>query len=368
MKLSCEKTSLYDAVINVSKAVSAKSTIPSLEGIYCKLKGSTLSLTGYDLELGIKTELAVNGEEDGEIVLSARLFCDILKRMSSEQVLIETDDKLVTVIRGGQTEYTLCGLSAEEYPDIPDINADQRLSLPQPMLKGMINQTLFAVATNEQKPVHTGSLFDIEDGIIHVVSVDGFRLAVRTEKVDTQESYHFVVPKKALSEVCGLLSDEDDKRVTLHISRKHIIFDTDGYLFISRLLEGEFLDYKSSIPKGFQTEVILKTREFIDSLERASLLITDRQKSPVKCLFENGSIKVSCVTAIGKVNDEIPADIAGTKVEIGFNNRYLLDALRNAESDEVKLQMSGALSPMKLVPLQGDSYTFLVLPVRLKAE
>ena len=368
MRFTCDKASLYDAVVNVSKAVSPKSPLPVLEGVYLKLQDGELFLTGYDLELGIKTSLPVSGGEDGDIVLSARLFSDMLKRLSSADMTLEADDKLVTVIRGGQTEYTLIGLSAEDYPDLPEVNAERRLSLAQPLLKSMVGQTLFAVATTEQKPVHTGSLFDVADGRINVVSVDGYRLARRVEAAPPDEAGHFVVPAKTLSEILHLLSDDDEQSVSLDISRKHIIFDTGRYQLISRLLEGEFLDYAASIPKGFQTEVVVNTREFIDSLERASLLITERQKSPVRCLFEGGIVRLSCVTAVGKVNDEIPADVSGPKVEIGFNNRYLLDALRATESDEVKLQMSGALSPMKLVPLQGDSFTFLVLPVRLKSE
>lgn len=368
MRFTCDKALLYDAVMNVSKAVNAKSTLPVLEGILLKLEHGSLTLVGFDLEFGIRTSLAVRDDEAGEIVLSARLFGDILKRLPAGDVLVECDGRLSTRIEGGSVEYIIMAMSAEDYPQTPEIHADNRISLPQATLKSMIGQTLFAVAVTEQKPVHTGSLFSIKESTLNLVSVDGYRLAVRTERIDGAEDMHFVVPAKTLSEVARLLSDEDDKQVYLDLTRKHILFDTGEYMLISRLLEGDFLDYASSIPKGSETEVLISTRELIDSLERVSLLITEKQRSPVRCVFENGEVRLSCATAVGTVKDVFRAEMTGPSVEIGFNNRYLLDALRASESDEVRLQMAGALSPMKLLPVKGESFLFLVLPVRLKVE
>ena len=204
------------------------------------------------------------------------------------------------------------------------------------------------------------------------MSVDGYRLAMRTEminlKFEEEDEIRFVVPGKTLSEVIKLLPDQDEN-VEILVGRRHIIFKIEKYSVISRLLEGEFLDYKAAIPAQFTTEVTVNTRNLINSVERVSLLITDRLKSPVRCIFsEDGEIKISCVTSIGKANDELSAQITGPEVEIGFNNRYLLDALRNTDTDEVKVQLTGPVSPMKIVPTQGDSFLFLVLPVRLKQE
>lgn len=368
MKFICDKQSLYEAITNVSRAAAVKSTIAALEGIKVRLQGEMLQLTGYDLELGIKTEIAVKGEGNGEFVIHSRLFSDMIRKMPADEVCVEVDDTLAAKISGGLTEYNIMVLSAEEYPEIPDFDRDKSFSVHQAVLKNMINQTLFAVATSDNKPVLTGEYFDIENGSFNLVAIDGYRLAVRNERIADEERYSFVVPAKALKEVSGLLKDEEELSCEIFTSKKHIIFDISGYKVISRLLEGEFHNYKGSIPANNSTEVILKTRDFINSLERCALLINDRIKAPVRCLFKDGEVKIHCATTIGKFSDALPVDIAGPLVEIGFNCRYLLDALKATESDQVKLQMNGGLSPMKIVPLEGEAYTFLVLPVRLKAE
>lgn len=368
MKFICSKQSLYEAINNVSRAVAIKSTITALEGIKVKLTEGTLQLTGYDLELGIKTEIPVKSEGTGEFIINSRLFSDIIRKMPSDEVSIEVDEKLATKIIGGITEYNIASLSAEEYPEIPDFDKEKSFSISQSLLKNMINQTIFAVAVNENKPILTGELFDIENGSFNLVAIDGYRLAIRNEAVANKDTYNFVVPAKALKEVAGLLKDDSDLICDIFTSRKHIIFDISGYKVISRLLEGDFHNYKGSIPASSSTEVIIKTKEFINSLERCALLINDRIKAPVKCIFENSEVKISCSTSIGKFHDAFEVDIAGPLVEIGFNCKYLQDALKATESDQVKLQMSGGLSPMKIVPLKDTSYTFLVLPVRLKAD
>jgi DNA polymerase-3 subunit beta len=259
-------------------------------------------------------------------------------------------------------------MSADEYPAIPDYDSGDNFTMEQALLKNMINQTIYAVAVTDNKPILTGELFDISNYNFNLVAIDGFRLAVRTEKLDTDNHYHFVVKSKALSEVSKLLKDDDDMKVTVHVSKKHVTFEISGYMVISRLLEGEFHNYKGSIPSNHSTEIFLNTKDLIGSLERCMLLINDKNKAPVKCIFNNGQVKISCSTSIGKLSDEFDIDLTGPMVEIGFNCRYLLDALKASESDKVKLQLNGGLSPMKILPMEGDAYTFLVLPVRLKAD
>ena len=368
MKFACDKQTLCEAINNVARAAAIKSTITALEGIKVKLTADTLQLTGYDLELGIKTDIPVKGDESGEFVINSRLFSDMIRKMPADQVAVEVDGNLGAKVSGGLTEYNIMVLSAEEYPEIPDFDRDKSFSVKQSVLKNMISQTLFAVAVTDNKPVLTGEFFDIENGGFNLVAIDGYRLAVRHEKIETEEKYSFVVPAKALKEVAGLLRDDDELSCQIFTSKKHIIFDISGYMVISRLLEGEFHNYKGSIPAVTSTEAIVRTRDFINSLERCSLLINDRIKAPVKCLFSNGEVKVHCSTSIGKYSDAFNVDLAGPMVEIGFNCKYLLDALKASESDQVKLQMNGGLSPMKIVPLDGDAYTLLVLPVRLKAD
>ena len=354
MHVICNKQLLVEAVSNVSRAVSSRNTLAALEGILLKTAAGTISLTGYDLELAITTEIEADIREQGEIVLPAKLFLDMIRRMPSEQVSIKT-------------EYTILGIPASEFPELPSISQTTGLNLPQRILKNMIGQTLFAVSTSDSKPVHTGSLFDIRGGELYVVSVDGYRLAMRKEPTGYQEDLMFIVPGKSLSEVAKLLKEEDAD-VELTVSKRHIIFQIGSYHVVSRLLEGEFLDYKAAIPNGSQTTVRINTRELIGSIDRSSLLISDNIKSPLRLYFQEGMIRISCSTAIGKAYDEIPCKQEGADVEIGFNSRYMLDALKASEGDEIQLILNGPLSPLKLTPVEGDSFTFLVLPVRLKSE
>ena len=368
MKINCNKDELFSVISNVSRAVSAKSTLTALEGILLRAKGDKLYLSAYDLDMGMSSSIEARVHEEGEIVLTAKLFVDMVRRMAGEDVCIESDEKLLTQIKSGLSEFTILGIPAEEFPELPQVGDSAVFQLPQNMLKSMVDQTLFAIATNDAKPVHTGSLFEFENGILNVVSVDGFRLALRREKVACEEDLSFVVPGKTLSEISKLLDDDEETNVDISASHKHIIFQVNGYSVVSRLLEGEFLDYKAAIPPTTASTVTVNKRSFMESIERTSLLISDRLKSPLRVKFEDGSIKMSCSTAIGKAYDELDCKMEGAGVEMGFNNRYLIDALRASDCDEVKLEISGALSPMKIVPLSGDHFLFLVLPVRLKAE
>lgn len=367
MKIICDKAKLVEIVSNVSRAVSPKSTLAALEGILIKASGGRVNFSGYDLEMGMQASMEAKVLEEGEIVLTAKLFVDIVRKMAGETVSIDTDAKMLTVIKSGVSEFTILGIPAEEFPEIPAIKDSAAVKVPQNMLKSMIEQTLFAVATNDSKPVHTGSLFEISENMLTVVSVDGFRLALRREKLHDCQNISFVIPGKTLNEISKLL-DEKDELVDIDVSNKHIIFNISGYNVLSRLLEGEFLDYKAAIPAASATVITVNKREFMGSIERTSLLISDKLKSPLRVNFNEDSIKMSCSTAIGKAYDEISCKIKGDGVEMGFNNRYLLEALRAADCDEVNLVVNGALSPMKIVPLKDESFLFLVLPVRLKAE
>ncbi|WP_455527495.1 DNA polymerase III subunit beta [Huintestinicola sp.] len=368
MKFICKQSVLNEAVNNVSRAVPVKSPVTALEGIKMYLNKNELELTGYDLELGIRTVIEVQSEDHGEFTVNAKLFSEIIRKMPSENVVVEIDEKLKATIRGGDAEYNILALSADDYPAIPDYDTSDCVSVSQGLLKNMISQTIFAVSVSDNKPILTGELFDIENGIFNLVAIDGFRLAVRTEKLNTEDRYHFVVKSKALSEVSKLLKDDDEKPVNMYVSRKHIAFGISGYTVISRLLEGEFHNYKGSIPQNHNTEIVLNTKDLIASLERCSLLIVEQTKAPVKCSFGDGQVKISCSTSLGKLSDVFNIDMNGNKVEIGFNCKYLLDALKASESDKVKLLLNGGLSPMKIVPVDGDAFTFLVLPVRLKSE
>lgn len=375
MKFTCDKITFYEAVSNVMKAVSPKSTLPVLEGILLKAYEGSLTLIGYDLEMGITTNIEASVDEPGEVVISANYLYNIIRNMPEDFIMISSDDKQRVTIESGITNFNILGMPAREYPELPHLDSEDSFTIDRAILKNMIDMTIFAVAKTDTRPVHTGSLIDVKDGIINMVSVDGFRLAMRKEKIDldNDKSFHFVIPKKALSEISRLIDynkdDEDDeKQIDIHFTGKHALFNVDEYTIVTRLLEGDFLDYETSIPKGSTTDVIIETREFKSAIERSSLIITERLKSPLRCLFEDNRVKISCVTTVGRSYDELECGVSGNMVDIGFNNRYLLDALNSANVDSIKLEINGSLSPMKILPTDSDSFLFLVLPMRLKNE
>lgn len=366
MKIKCNREMLSDALGKVSRAVAQRSTIAAVEGIYLRTEESSLYLCGYNLELGISTKILANVYEEGCVVLSSRLFCEIVRKMPGDEVEISCSENLVTTVKSSEAEYSIIGISASDFPELPVIESERRISLSQSLLKSMIGQTLFAVSDNDSRPVYTGSLFEISEDKIRVVSVDGFRLAMRTEPIAGTFSTSFIVPKKTLEEILRLLEDDDEKRAEICATRRHIEFVINGCNIISRLIEGEFLDYNNAIPSNNNIEIKVSTRRMIEASERMGLLISDAIKSPVRCTFGDDCITFNCRTTIGSASDKISADAPNEPLEIGFNNRYLMDAFRAVSTDEVKLLLGSPVSPVKVLPVEGDSFLFLLLPVRLQ--
>lgn len=366
MKIKCNREMLSDALSKVSRAVAQRSTIAAVEGILLRTEESSLYLCGYNLELGISTKILANVYEEGSVVLSSRLFCEIIRKMPGDEIELSCNENLITTIKSTESEYSIIGISASDFPELPVIESERKISLSQGLLKSMIGQTLFAVSDNDSRPVYTGSLFEINEDKIRIVSVDGFRLAMRTEPVSSTFSTSFIVPKKTLDEIQRLLEDDDEKRAEIFATRRHIEFVINGYNIISRLIEGEFLDYNNAIPTNNNTEVIVKTRRMIEASERMSLLISDAIKSPVRCTFGENAVSFSCRTAIGSAADKFAAEAPNEPIEIGFNNRYLIDAFRVVNTDEVKLMLGSPVSPVKVLPIEGESFLFLLLPVRLQ--
>lgn len=367
VKISCLRTDLANAVSNVSRAVSSKASIPALEGVLIKAYGDKLNISGYNLEIGITTDVEATIQAEGEIVVSAKLFLDIVRRLPEEIVMIETDDRMVTYITCGHVDYQIVGMSSVEYPDLPSFEQTDGITVNAKILREMIRQTVYAVSENTAKPIYTGSLFEIEDGIFKIVAIDGYRMAIRSENVDSDSKNHFVVPGKTQLEVLKLLTD-DEENVEIIIGQRHITFKVNNYRVISRLIEGTFLDYKTTIPSDTKTELVINTRSIISAVERMSLLNNDRVQSPVRCYFSNDEIKLSCASAVGRANDVLSVPIIGESVEIGFNNRYMLDALKNTDTDEIKLVLNGSLAPMIIKPVKGDSFLSIVVPMRLANE
>ena len=368
MQFFCDKRELAESVGIIQRAVSSKSSLPALEGILLRTNDNGVGLYAYDLELGMSTTVPAQVQQPGEIVLNAKIFADMVRKLPADRVDIRTDDKLLTTVTSGASEFTILGIPADEFPELPSLTDGTRFSLPENLLSSMIKQTIFAISDDDSKPIHTGTLFEIEPGEIRLVSVDGFRLAIRKEKTSGSETLKFVVPGKTLSEIFKMLNSESENPISMSVGKKHVLFEIKGFSVISRLLEGEFLDYRSVLGGDAGTEVKVSVREFADSVDRASLLISDRLKSPVRCVFEPDRIKVRCTTSIGRVYDEIGAELKGNPVEIGFNNRYLMDALRATECDQIRVRLNGPLSPMKIYPPDGENFIFLVLPVRLKSD
>ncbi|OUN15311.1 DNA polymerase III subunit beta [Gemmiger sp. An87] len=368
MNIVCDKALLSSAIDGVSKAVTLRSSIPALEGILLKAEGFQLTLTGYDLEMGITTTIEANVRQAGEIVLSAKLLGDMVRRLPSGEVSIFTNESGNATIKGGVAEFDILAMSASDYPDLPTPGADHTLTIKAGMLRGMIEKTLYAVSQDDKKPAHTGELFAIEEDKLTVVALDGYRLAIVERPVQAEKHIRIIIPAKTLTEVNKLLGDDEDD-VRISANRRFVVFNSGNYTILSRLIEGEFLNYANVIPNGCKTRVVLETRDFIDTIERASLIITERLKNPLRILFDaSGKVTVRCQTNLGKVVDEFSAQVEGDPVEIGFNNRYLLDALRNARCEKVVLELSGPLSPVKILPEEGEDFIYLVLPVRFKND
>ncbi len=369
MKFSCEKALLQAAISTTSRAVSPKSSIPALEGILLEA-GSDLRLTGYNLETGIRTIVPADIREEGTLVLGARLFGEIVRKLPDDIVTFQSENYMVN-IKCGMSEFNILGTDPEEFPELPTVEYQNSLILPQSRLKAMISQTLFAVSDNESRPIHTGSLFEVDSEGLTIVSVDGYRLALRHESIDKKEgaeTFSFVVPGAALSEVEKICSDVDEPASVTQGAR-HVMFKVGDTMLVSRRLEGEFLAYRQAIPPRNNTiHVEGDTRALLSSIDRVSLIISDKLKSPLRCVFDSNLLKISTKTAIGDAYDECPLSGDGGGLEIGFNNKYLMDALKAAPADKVRLELTTGVSPCVILPTEGEeNFLYMVLPVRLKA-
>ena len=368
MKFSCEKALLLTAVSTASRAVSPKSSIPAMEGILVEA-GNELRLTGYNLETGIQATVPAEIKEKGSLVLSARLFSEIVRKMPDDIVVFSSNGYMVN-IRCGMSEFNILGTDPEEFPELPSVDQQNSLILEQSALRSMISQALFAVSDNESRPVHTGSLFDVEENRLTVVSVDGYRLALRREELKQRqgtENFSFVVPGSALSEVERICSSDED--ITITQGARHILFQAGGILLVCRRLEGEFLPYRSAIPRNNTIFVEADSRALLSSIERVSLIISEKLKSPLRCRFDDGLLSITTKTGIGDAADQCPITGDGQGLEIGFNNKYLMDAIKAAPADRLRLEFTSGVAPCVILPAEGEEkFIYMVLPVRLKAN
>ena len=369
MIFSCSLNNLSELVNNASLAISSRANaIPALEGLLLECSGNQLKITGYDLDIGIFSCLVVEGKKDGAAILNSQLLKEMLKKMAGPTVNISTDEKFITTISDNETEYKIIGLDPAEYPKIPLVGADQFFEIKDNILKNMIYKTLFAVSQNStQNPALCGSMFKIKDGLLNIVSVDGYRVALARKKTETRlEDLSFIVPSKTLNEICKLLKDDENAQTTIEISSNHAVFKVGEYFIVSRLLEGSFIDYEAAIPQKSSTTIIVNPKDMAQRIERVSIMVTNRISVVMK--VDDSKAFLKCESSLGKVNDKFLVEMTGNSIEkIAFNNKYMLDALKHCECEQVKINMDGPVMPIKIEPIDGDEFLYLVLPVRLKS-
>lgn len=367
MKFTCEKTLLVSAISVASRTVAQKSAIAALEGVYVKA-GLTLQLSGYNLETGITVSVPAEISERGECIMPARLFFDIIRKLPDDMVDVSVDSNYQVSIRCGISSFTIAATDAENYPELPDVEYENAVPIPQRALKEMIAGTIFSVSENQARPIHTGCLFEVEDSSVTVVAVDGYRLALRRfhPETPTGRTLKFVAPAAALKEVEKILDDTDEP-AKFTLGTKHLLFEIGGATLVCRLLEGEFLDWRRVVPTENPIKLGANVARLTASIERVGLIISEKVKSPVRCTFGENSGDFKTRTTIGAAHDVCPLSGDGQELEIGFNCRYLLEALRAVPTEETILELSNGLSPIVMTPPDGgDAYAYMVLPVRLK--
>ena len=367
MRFTCEKSMLVQGLNIAGRTVAQKSSLSVIEGILCKA-GHGLCLTGYNMETAISFEIEAEVSDPGECILPSKLFGDIIRRLPEGPVTVVVDETFRVSIRSGYASFTISAESADDYPELPDVNTGRAIVIPQNKLKDLISGTIFAVSENQGRPIHTGVKFEVTENSITTVAVDGFRLARRTfhPQEATGRELSFVVPAAGLKEVEKILTDcEDNASFTL--GPKHILFQIGSATLVCRLLEGEFLDWRRVVPTNCPIQLVANVSDLSSSVERVGLIVSEKYKSPVRCVFGHQELLMRTNTTIGAAEDRCSVAGDGKELEIGFNVRYLADALRAIPSEEVTMELTNGLSPIVLTPVD-DKYDFayMVLPVRIK--
>ncbi|CAI9394341.1 DNA polymerase III subunit beta [Niallia sp. Sow4_A1] len=375
MKFIIQKENLVQSVQDVMKAITSRTTIPILTGIKIVASEEGVTLTGSDSDISIESFIPKEEDEQeiveiqqaGSIVLQAKFFSEIVKKLPTNQVEIVVDN-LQTTIRSGKSEFNLNGLDSEEYPHLPQIAEQNSIKVPTDLLKNIIKQTVFAVSTSETRPVLTGVNWKIENNDLICIATDSHRLALRKAKIETEteQTFNIVIPGKSLNELNRILDDHDEP-VEILVTENQILFKTKHILFFSRLLEGNYPDTNRLIPTESKTDIIVNSKEFLQSIDRASLLAREGRNNVVKfsTMGEN-VIEISSFTPeIGKVIEELVSEsVSGEELKISFSAKFMMDALKVLEGSEVKISFTGAMRPFVIHPTNDDSTLQLILPVR----
>ena len=370
MKIICEKDKLLKAINSVVKGVSSKTTMPILEGILIQTNDNEIKLTTYDLEIGIEYIIESTVEEQGSTVVNAIMFSEIIRKLPDTEITITLNDKNLLVIECEGSLYKLATMNPEEFPELPRINIENSVELEQKTLKSMIRKTIFGVSSEENKPVFTGCLFEIENNKLNVVAVDGFRLAWASNFLEEKNSdFKAVIPGKTLNEVNKIILDSFDL-IKIGISKNQALFEMENCKVVTRLLDGEFLNYKNVIPKEWETRIRVNKRDLQECFERISLISassTEKEKKyPVKISIEVGKITISCTNQTGDAKEEIFLQTEGKNLEIAFNPKYFLDALKVIDDEEIFIELGSSISPCIIRPIENENYTYMILPIRMK--
>ena len=367
MRFTCEKSMLVQGLNIAGRTVAQKSSLSVIEGILCHA-GQDLSLTGYNMETAITYSVEADVADPGACILPAKLFGDIVRKLPEGPVTVVVDDNYKVSIRAGYASFTISAECAEDYPDLPDVNSGRPIKIPQNALKELISGTIFAVSENQGRPIHTGVKFEVTNDSISAIAVDGFRLARRTfhPESSTERELSFVVPAQGLKEVEKILVDSDDD-VSFTLGPKHILYQIGKATLVCRLLEGEFLDWRRVVPTNCPVKLVANVGDLASSVDRVGLIVSEKYKSPVRCVFSNQVLLMRTNTTIGAAEDRCAIAGDGKELEIGFNVRYLAEALRVIPSEEVTMELTNGLSPIVLTPVDAkEDYAYMILPVRIK--
>ena len=367
MRFTCEKNMLVTGLNITGRTVAQKSALSAIEGILCRA-GDKLSLTGYNMETAITYMIDAEVSDPGECVLPAKLFGDIIRRLPEGLVTVVVDENYKVSIRAGYASFNISAENADDYPELPDVGDGKSIRIPQTALKELIGGTIFAVGEAQGRPIYTGVKFEVENEMVSAIAVDGFRLARRTYHCEnsTGRNISFVVPAQGLKEVEKILQDEDED-VAFTLGSKHILFQIGDATLICRLLDGDFMDWKKVVPMESPIKLVANVGDLASSIARVDLIVSEKYKTPVRCLFTNQELLMRTNTVIGTAEDRCSIAGDGKELEIGFKGQYLADALRAVPSEEVCLELTNGLSPIVLTPVDDKhDFAYMVLPVRIK--
>ena len=372
MKFVCERDKILKALNSVTKAVASKTTMPILEGILIQTNDKEIKFTTYDLEIGIEYIVDCEVEEQGSTVVNAIMFSEIIRKLPNTDINISINEKNLLVIECEGSLYKLATMNPDEFPELPKINIENSIEIEQNTLKEMIRKTIFAVSSEENRPIFTGCLFEINNNKLNVVAVDGFRLAWKSRFLQTKcNNFTAVIPGRTLNEINKIILDSFEP-IKIGVSKNQTLFEMENCKVVTRLLDGEFLNYNSVIPETWETRITVNRSNILNCFERVSLIssssIEKEKKYPVKVIVDIGKVTISCTNQTGDAKEEMYVATEGKNLEAGFNPKYFLDALRAIDDEEVNIDFGTSISPCIIRPVEDGDYIYMILPIRLKED